>query len=158
MLRDMLSFRGRIGRLRYSVLSTALSVFVALLVVVMALTTVVLNSALAVDLNGGFASLVFVLVIVVAGAMYVWSSLSLAAKRFRDIGWYPLYAFVGWTVVLAGMILIVIMSPPGYEHLLGLMANAIYIALLGCLLLWPGTADAGGHRDAHSANGVLARM
>jgi uncharacterized membrane protein YhaH (DUF805 family) len=158
MLRDMLSFHGRIGRLRYFLLSTALGICVSLLVLLMVLTTAALTSAFSMDLKTGFPSVGVILTVIVAIAAYVWIGLALAAKRFRDIGWRPLYAFAGWTAAITAVVLIAIMSPPGYGHVVGLMGQAINFALFGCLVCWPGSGRGAEPHDTNFANRLPGRM
>jgi uncharacterized membrane protein YhaH (DUF805 family) len=77
----------------------------------------------------------------------LWVSLALQTKRFRDMGWNPLYAILGWIAANAlDRIVVALMPSLAFGHqkqsVVGLLIN---VAMFGCLLFWPGTEFDAGH-------------
>ncbi len=86
MFKAIFSFRGRINRLQF--LLRWLGVTAALFVVV----SIGFLTGLKVGPIGALVSIV----ILIAALAYLWASLSLQARRFRDIGWNPVLIIPGW--------------------------------------------------------------
>ncbi len=137
MLEGAFSLGGRIGRLRFFLDSLALAagcVVLAILLVVLAAP--VRHAAL------GFAF--FGLCAVLVAAPVLWVSLSLYARRWRDIGLDPLYLIPGWIVLEIADALVAARVPAWSlaEHggtALGALVNA---GLTLALFFWPGREGA----------------
>ncbi len=96
----MFGFGGRLARREYFLLTLVLAVVMTLLVFP-------LISALMPHYAAGGAapheppsSMVLIIVAIVL-PIFLWFSLALQAKRFRDIGWKPLYVLPGWIAAIA---------------------------------------------------------
>lgn len=141
MLAAIFSFRGRVNRLQYFFGGTGVGVFV-----------IVLFAALLIGKSpqemAGVAPLIVLLIIPVALGS-TWISLSLQARRFRDIGWDPVLVMPLWFVAL----IVDKAFLPGFPHLsavqmagpsmFGILLN---LALSCALLFWPG--NGGGSSSA----------
>lgn len=142
MLHNILGFGGRIGRLEYFLISIVFGLFVTLLV--LALKLGLAPHGMTPGSPGSTAFLLVLLLIVLP--IYLWFSLALQAKRFRDIGWDPLYVIPGW--IFANMVngvLTVAFLTVHWIPWIGLLFN-LFMSL--ALLFWPsgptGTGDWGG--------------
>ena len=129
MLHNILGFGGRMGRLEYFLTSLALGVLVMMLVVA-------LLAGFMPELgHGEIGPMPRGLMIILLGLVlpiYLWFGLAFQAKRFRDMGWNPIYFIPGSIGVLT---IIMLLSPfvPG----LALIGALLNILLCLCLLFWP---------------------
>ena len=86
MLEAVFSFRGRLGRLQYFVGGLALG---------MAIIVPLVMIGVSMFAHGGVGAKpplgLLALFALVAVPLFLWISLSLQARRLRDIGWNPLY-------------------------------------------------------------------
>jgi uncharacterized membrane protein YhaH (DUF805 family) len=142
MLAAVFSFRGRLNRLQYFLGSWGLGTVMIVLVVVLVISIVGAGhpgeASPATLIRGGLAAILFFLVV---GPIYLWVSFSLQARRFRDIGWEPVFVIPAW--IGAGIVdRLAVMGAPQIAVLhgsgvswLGLLLN---LGLGGCLLFWPG--------------------
>jgi uncharacterized membrane protein YhaH (DUF805 family) len=149
MLSAMFSFHGRIGRMQYFLRSMALvgAIFGVIFVPILILCAGRIREALhGGPTPGGGVSLLLVfgvlaLICLPAG---LWSSLSLQARRFRDIGWNPLFVILGWIGfdlidrLVAGAVPSLAL---GQTHQGTLFGALVGLVLGGALLFWPGAGD-----------------
>jgi uncharacterized membrane protein YhaH (DUF805 family) len=149
MLDFLFSFRGRIGRLRYFLGSMALSMPLVLMIV--GIIGVVVSA------GGGKLPLIPLLVMalfaVVSIPVFLYSSLSMQARRIRDIGWNPLYVIPAWIGVGVIDRLIAQAFPAlsiGHLHFQTLPGLLLNLAFGLVLLFWPG----GGDVDSASSRGA----
>jgi len=83
---------------------------------------------------------------------------SLQARRFRDMGWDPLYVIPGWIAINAIDRLVALqhpnlaMSGGFHQTLLGLIANGL---LWAALLLWPSQRETPGLEPAIGAKQTI---
>ena len=149
MLHNILGFGGRMGRLEYFLISLVFGLFMSLLV--LALTLGLVPHGVTLGAPGSTAFLLILLLVVLP--IYLWFSLALQAKRFRDMGWNPLYVIPGW--IFANMVgealsmaFLTVHSIPW----IGLLFN---LFMCGALLFWPsaptGVQDWGG--DSYHPSG-----
>lgn len=142
MLAAVFSFRGRLNRLQYFLGSWGLgTVMIVLVVVILASVG---------GMAGGGApgpaalirlGVVALLALLVIAPVYFWVSFSLQARRFRDIGWEPVFVIPAW--IGAGIVdRLAVMGAPQLAVIdgsgvswFGLLLN---LGLAGCLLFWPG--------------------
>src|SRR5471030_930842 len=97
MLAAVFSFRGRLNRLQYFLGSWGLGAAMFVLVVTVVASVGGLagggspdqSALLKLGLAAGLAFLVI-------GPIYLWVSFSLQARRFRDIGWEPVFVIHAW--------------------------------------------------------------
>jgi len=134
MLSAIFSFRGRLGRLQYFGGSAALvgSVFVVVLVAVLSVGSL---ENLKEHPQSAAAPLILFLLALPA---WIWVSLSLQARRIRDIGFDPLIvipAFFVLTMLVQGL--------GAAVPSLRIVGSLISLAYDGCLLFWPGDGGAG---------------
>ena len=142
MLETVFSFSGRINRLQYfaSIVALTAALFVPVLVIGFGLIA-----------HGGvgakppLATLALMgLFFLLAIPPFLWVSFSLQARRFRDIGWNPLYVIPGWIVfdvfdrAIAQAVPALSMGRLYHQTWIGL---AIGLALGCALLFWPGRAE-----------------
>jgi uncharacterized membrane protein YhaH (DUF805 family) len=142
MLAAVFSFRGRLNRIQYFLGSWGLgTAMVVLLVVLLASAGGMVGGGTpgpAALVKLGVIALLALLVIV---PIYFWISFSLQARRFRDIGWEPVFVIPAW--IGAGIVdRLAVLGAPQIEVIsgsgiswLGLLLN---LGLAGCLLFWPG--------------------
>ena len=129
MLHTILGFGGRLGRLEFFLACIGLGLLVMLLVLAL-----IAGFAPHIE-RGAKPSLppgLIVMLYVVVLPIYLWFGLALQAKRFRDMGWNPLYVIPG---SIAGFTIMALLSPfvPGLAVL-----NVVLNLLLSlCLLFWP---------------------
>lgn len=141
----LFGFAGRLGRLNYFLLSCALGLITTLLIFM-------LISALAPHYTEAHraapdqppAGMVLIIAAIIL-PFFTWFSLALQAKRFRDIGWRPLYVIPGWiaAVCLDWCVALVVPSlaiGDSDQTLAGVLIN---LAMVGCLLFWPSGPDYG---------------
>jgi len=137
MLEALFSFHGRINRLRYFLSCLGLGVAIA--------APFVLIFGL-MGHGGGGALIVMGLLALPALVAFLWSSLSLQARRIRDIGWEPLYVIPGlfsvgiFDFLLAHVVPALSIGPAHHQTFIGLFVN---ICMGGVLLFWPGKSDDG---------------
>ena len=135
MLHNILGFGGRVGRLEYFLIRMVFNLFMSPLVLAL-ISGLAPHGVTSDSMRGsvGSPALVLILLLVVL-PIYLWFSLALQAKRFRDIGWDPLYVIPGW--IFANMVTIVffIALPTMYWiAVIGLLFNLF----MSCaLLFWP---------------------
>ena len=142
MLETVFSFSGRINRLQYfaSIVALTAALFVPVLVIGLGLLA-----------HGGvgarppLATLALMgLFFLIAIPPFLWVSFSLQARRFRDIGWNPLYVIPGWLVfqvldrVIAQFVPALSVGPLHAQTWIGLLVS---LGLAGALLFWPGRAE-----------------
>ena len=147
MLAAVFGFGGRINRLQYFLGSLGLG---AALIAMMILAF----GAMGFHAPTSFSpALGIALLIVVLGFLAsMWVSFSLQARRFRDMGWNPLAAILGWIGV--DMVCEILALPglhagghlhPAMTTSYPMMLNGlINLGLSGCLLFWPGADGAAG--------------
>jgi uncharacterized membrane protein YhaH (DUF805 family) len=142
MFSAVFSFRGRLNRIQYFLGSWGLGVVMIVLAVVLVIGIASTGhsgeASPATLIRGGLAAIFFFLV---AGPIYLWVSFSLQARRFRDIGWEPVFVIPAWIGVgivdrlaVMGAPQIAVIHGSGVSWF-GLLLN---IAVAGCLLFWPG--------------------
>jgi uncharacterized membrane protein YhaH (DUF805 family) len=142
MLETVFSFSGRINRLQY---------FASIVALTAALFVPVLMIGIGLLAHGGvgakppLATLALLgLFFLLAIPPFLWVSFSLQARRFRDIGWNPLYVIPGWMVfnvfdrVIAQFVPALTMGRLYHQTWLGL---AVGLGLGCALLFWPGRAE-----------------
>jgi len=129
MLHTILGFGGRLGRLEFFLACVGLGFLVMLLVLALfAGFAPHIERGAKLSLPTGLIAMLYVIVL----PIYLWFGLALQAKRFRDMGWNPLYVMPG---SIAGFTIMSLLSPfvPGLALL-----NVVLNLLLGlCLLFWP---------------------
>jgi uncharacterized membrane protein YhaH (DUF805 family) len=139
MLSAVFSFRGRLNRLQYFLGSWGLGVAFIVVVAIFLVTFVGVGQPTGATLLRagllGFAALA------VAFPLYLWVSFSLQARRFRDIGWEPVFVIPAWIgagildrLAVMGAPQIAVIHGSGVSWF-GLLLN---LGLGGCLLFWPG--------------------
>jgi uncharacterized membrane protein YhaH (DUF805 family) len=139
MLSAVFSFRGRINRLQYFLGSLGLGVAEAMLIVVVGLLFLGLRHGMG-DLPAAGVCVVLALPALPAAA---WIGFSLQARRFRDIGWEPVFVIPAWIFIMAvdrafaGGISTSMFS---VEHMLRqtILGQLFNLAMALCLLFWPG--------------------
>jgi len=148
MLSTIFGFNGKIGRLRYFLLS--IGVGLTLILVVFALLVVggvlFVNSRHSFTVYGRPYPAVVVIVLAFGLLLLIWIGLALQTKRFRDMGWNPLYAILGWMALgIVDRSVVMLMPSLAFWHqqqsIPGLLINVI---LAGCLLFWPGADTEAG--------------
>ena len=136
MLGAVFGFGGRLNRLQFFFASLGLGLAVIVLLVPMVFV-LVLHRAGGFSPGVGVALLLGVLAILVA----LWTSLSLQARRIRDIGWNPLLVIPGDIALQVADQLVaramphLALGPHRTETLVGALVN---LGLALCLLFWPG--------------------
>ncbi len=121
MFAAVFSFRGRLNRRQYFLGNLGVGVALALLgaifirFVELGPTT---RATLAMDVNA--------VLLVIAAPLAVWSTISLQARRLRDIGLEPLAVIPLWIGSL------------GLAQSQPMLAASITLAVLACLYGWPG--------------------
>jgi uncharacterized membrane protein YhaH (DUF805 family) len=102
MLSAMFSFHGRIGRMQYFLRSMALGAAIGV-VAVIGCVSLIGGGGLEALRNGqapaGGSLVLIALLALIALPAAFWSSFSLQARRFRDIGWNPIIVMPAWIVV-----------------------------------------------------------
>jgi uncharacterized membrane protein YhaH (DUF805 family) len=142
MLSAVFSFRGRLNRIQYFLGTWALgAVMIVLAVAVFAGVGGMAGAGRpdrAALINLGVTALLALLVI---GPIYFWVSFLLQARRFRDIGWEPVFVIPAWIgagildrLAVMGAPQIAVIDGMGISWF-GLLLN---LGLAGCLLFWPG--------------------
>lgn len=142
MLHNILGFGGRMGRLEYFLVSLVFGLFMSLFV--LALTLGLVPHGVTRGSAGSTAYLLILLLAVLP--IYLWFSLALQAKRFRDMGWDPLYVIPGWIFanMVGGALFMAFLTVHSIPWI-GLLFNLF----MSCaLLFWPsaptGVQDWGG--------------
>ena len=142
MLSAVFSFRGRLNRLQYFLSVWALgAVMIALAVAIFAGVGGMAGAGTpdrAALVRLGLAGLLLLLVIC---PIYFWVSFSLQARRFRDIGWEPVFVIPAW--IGAGILdRLAVMGAPQIAVINGMGVSwfglLLNLGLAGCLLFWPG--------------------
>jgi len=137
MLHNILGFGGRMGRLEYFMASLALGFFVMLLVFA-------LMMGFMPDLRHGdrehMPPGLMILLLGVVMPIWLWFALAFQAKRYRDMGWNPLYVIPGSIAVVT---ILTLLSP--FVHGLAGFGLLLNFGLTLCLWFWPsaptGTGD-----------------
>jgi uncharacterized membrane protein YhaH (DUF805 family) len=139
MLSAVFSFRGRINRLQYFLGSLGLGVAEVMLIVVVGLLFVGLRQSMGVLPAAGVCLMLALLALPAAA----WIGFSLQARRFRDIGWEPVFVIPAWIFIMAvdrafagGMST----TTFSVEQLLNqtILGQLFNLAMVLCLLFWPG--------------------
>jgi len=139
MLGAIFSYRGRLNRIQYFVSAMGLG-FGAAVVAVVAVMAIFGGQSL--DRASAMrAGLGLIPVMLIAVPVYLWISFSLQARRFRDIGWEPVFVVPAWFIfdlldrfAVMGAPQIAVSHASGVSWL-GLLVN---LGLGLCLLFWPG--------------------
>jgi len=138
MLEAVFGFGGRVNRLQY--FAGVLALCAALVLPMLMIVGFVAGAHGAV----GSGLLVTSLVLLLAIPAAIWVSLSLQARRIRDIGWNPLYVLPPLLLIgvadrlVAQAIPALSIGPRYHQTAVGLL---ISLAAAGCLLFWPGKSD-----------------
>lgn len=129
MFHTILGFGGRMARREYFFANMALGLLVSLMILA-------LIAGFTPDLGRGHRGPppigLTVMLLVVVLPFYLWFALAFQAKRYRDIGWNPLYVMPG---SIGALTIILLLSPfvPG----LTLIGGLLNLSLSLCLLFWP---------------------
>lgn len=132
MLHTILGFGGRIGRREYFFACLALRFLVSLLTLALtAAFTPHLGSAGYGERSTMSTGLMISLCVFVL-PIYLWFAYAFQAKRYRDMGWNPVYVIPGNIAALTVMILLALFSP-------AFILLAVLFAVLQnvCLWFWP---------------------
>ena len=134
MFGSVFGFKGRIGRLRYflSCLGLGPALLTAFVLLMFAFGFHPGDKA-AVGRSVGLAALI-------VAPIYLWAALSLQCCRFRDIGWSPVAAIVGWVGLNVVLQLLALASGhAGSAHTaLVTFISLVNLIMTGVLLFWPG--------------------
>jgi uncharacterized membrane protein YhaH (DUF805 family) len=137
MLGAIFSFRGRINRLQYFLASLGLSFGLGILLVGVMLAFIGSRGLVGLQQAVMPISVCFLFILPV----FCWVHYSLVARRFRDMGWNPLYAILGW--IGAGVVVALATRGIPSLALVGAALNLLIgFSETACLWLWPG--DGGG--------------
>jgi len=145
MLDTVFGFGGRINRLQYFAGVLAL-VTALVLPMLMIIGLVVANRGAA-----GSGLLLMGLLLLLAIPAVIWVGLSLQARRFRDIGWNPLYVIPPLILIgiadrlVAQAVPALSIGPRYHQTAVGLLVS---LATAGCLLFWPGKSNDGAEDAA----------
>jgi uncharacterized membrane protein YhaH (DUF805 family) len=139
MLGAVFSYRGRLNRIQYFLAIMGLGLGAAVVAVV---AIVVAFGGQPPDRASVMrAGLGLIPVALIAVPVFYWISFSLQARRFRDIGWEPVFVIPAWLicdvidrVAIMGAPQFAV-SPSAGVSWLGLLVN---LGLGLCLLFWPG--------------------
>jgi uncharacterized membrane protein YhaH (DUF805 family) len=142
MFSAVFSFHGRLNRIQYFLGSWGLGTVMIVLVVVLLASVGAMSGGRtpgpAALMQLGVTALLALLVI---APIYFWISFSLQARRFRDIGWEPVFIIPAWIgagivdrLAVMGAPQIAVIEGSGVSWF-GLLLN---LGLAGCLLFWPG--------------------
>jgi uncharacterized membrane protein YhaH (DUF805 family) len=149
MLSAMFSFHGRIGRMQYFLRSMALGAAIGI-VVAIGCASLVGGGGLEALRNGqppaGGSLVLIALLALIALPAAFWSSLSLQARRFRDIGWNPIFVMPAWIAVDMIDFIMAKAVPAmavGRGHHATAIGALVGLALSGSLLFWPGNGEGG---------------
>jgi len=141
MLGAIFSFRGRLNRIQYFLGCCGAGVGLVVLLMIV--------GGLAFAATGGRSgppsmitlAVVGLAMLVVVGPLYFWISFSLQARRFRDIGWEPVFVIPGWIganvidrLAVMGAPQIAIIPGAGISWL----TVVVGLFFAGSLLFWPG--------------------
>jgi len=143
MLGAVFSFRGRVNRLQYLAGCVGLGVGVVLLaVIVLGGAVVSAGSDKSAMLKAGLVGLLFLIVVV---PLYLWISLSLQARRLRDIGWEPIFVIPA-LFVFDILDRFLALGAPQIAVTPGLMSMSwlgvcVNLGLTLCLFFWPGRPE-----------------
>jgi len=138
MLAVIFSFRGRINRLQY--LLGLAGLFFGSFVFCCIVGAVFLALGLAVRRSVAMLIFGFFELLVLLPAI-VWISFSLQARRFRDIGWEPIFVIPAWIIATA-----IDLAMAQINHRSGalpffagptILGCLIDLVLTACLLFWP---------------------
>lgn len=130
----LFGFAGRIGRLEYFLLSLGLAFVMTLIVFVMIGTMMPSHRVAGAPPTG-----MILAIVAVTAPIFLYFSLALQAKRFRDMGWNPMLSICGWigAVVLDKLFALLVpalASATGGGTMVGGLIN---LAMCACLLFWP---------------------
>ncbi len=137
MFEGAFSLRGRIGRVRFLLNSLALAFGSAALALGLALLVLPAR-------NTGVGAIAFGLCLLLTAPVFLWFTLSLHARRLRDIGLDPLFVIPGWILLevvdklVAAKIPVLSLGAHG-GTVVGVVVN---LGLTLALLFWPGRGDA----------------
>lgn len=145
----LFGFAGRIGRLEYFLLTILLAVVMTALVL-----TLVWGLASHYPMSPGATeppSTLIILIVAIVGPIFLWFTLALQAKRFRDMGWNPLHVLSGWIAAIVIDTFIAYSVPSlalesGDGTAIGALINLV---MFGCLLFWP-SMPAGSDDSYHT--------
>ena len=132
MLGAALSFGGRLGRLQFLLWSLGLAAVLTILTMTMVFASFDSNEPKPSPSSVGW-------IVLVVAPIYVWGTIALVSKRFRDIGWKPLYVILGWFAFWCFDLLVTTAFPAlaagDTNHTY--LSAIVDVALVGALLLWP---------------------
>lgn len=145
MLHNILGFGGRMGRLEYFLACMALGFLVGMLVLALIFGFMPhLGHGERGPVPAGLTAMLVGIVL----PIYLWFALAFQAKRYRDMGWNPLYVIPG--TFAAGMV-IGLLSP--FVHWLPIVGVLLNVTLSLCLWFWPsqptGDGDWYSNRSFH---------
>jgi len=131
MVAMVLGFGGRMGRLRYFLWSLGLAA------VLTAVTMVLVIGAM----GGGEESLMGVVLVV--APLAIWGNAALMAKRFRDIGWPPLWVLPGWVCfgIIDAWVAMEVPALAAGDNGQTVVGMLVELGLFLALLFWPGCPE-----------------
>lgn len=147
MLNILFGFGGRVGRLEFFLFSLGLGIVTALLALLI-FGSVMRHDLTAMDAASRKLALArpMLITFLIVGPFFFWFSFALQAKRFRDMGWNPLFAILGWIGVMMVDKLAAIAVPAlaiGISHStpFGALFN---LGMCLCLWFWPSAPGGAG--------------
>ena len=129
MLHNILGFGGRMGRLEYFLACMALGLLVSMLTLALIFG---FTPHLGHGERGPMPTALSAMLLGVVLPIYLWFALAFQAKRYRDMGWNPLYVMPGSVAVY----MVIGLLSPFVPGLIGL-ALLLNCGLGLCLLFWP---------------------
>lgn len=142
MLHNILGFGGRMGRREYFLACLALRVLVSLLALaLMAAFTPHLDYGERAPRSAGLMIMLCVFVL----PLYFWFALAFEAKRYRDMGWNPVYVMLGSIAAVTIMLLLSLVIPPFV-----FLAELFVVLQNLCLWFWP--SEPTGNGDWYSGS------
>jgi uncharacterized membrane protein YhaH (DUF805 family) len=147
MLNSIFGFGGRVGRLEFFLFSLGLGI-VTVLLALLIFGAVMPHGLTAMDAESrrlALARPVLITMLIVA-PFFCWFSFALQAKRFRDMGWNPAAAILGWIGLMIVDKLVAIAVPAlaiGASHTtpFGALFN---LGMCLCLWFWPSAPGGAG--------------
>ena len=135
MVAMVLGFGGRLGRLRYFLWSLGLAA------VLTALTMVLAMGAMGGGTDGGEESVLGVVLVV--APLAIWGNAALMAKRFRDIGWPPLWVLPGWVCfgIIDAWVAMEMPALTAGDNGQTVVGMLVELGLILSLLFWPGRLE-----------------
>ena len=147
MLNIIFGFGGRVGRLEFFLFSLGLGI-VSVLLALLIFGAVMPHDLMTMDPASRKMALVrpVLITLLIVGPFFCWFSFALQAKRFRDMGWNPLFAILGWIGLMMVDKLVGIAVPSlavGISHAtpFGMLFN---LGMCLCLWFWPSAPGGAG--------------